>query len=676
MQTNLQGRLRNTDLPKSHGLLPVIEAVVNSIHSLEEKGNLKTDGKITLKIERKPKSNLYDNDIYLNEIIGFIIEDNGIGFNDNNLASFNEFDSEYKLAKGCRGVGRLLWLKAFERIEINSGFQASESSYRRRKFSFDSKNGISIPQEIAISGEDIKTTVHLQEFNKKYQANSPKTIDSIARTILEHCLWYFVRPQGFPKIIIKDDDSGASLIDLTELYDSFMYESAKNESIKIKEFDFELTHIKFRASLGKKHIISLCAASRLVKEEDIGGKIPGLFGKISDSLGEFTYSCYVSSSYLDDRVRPERTSFNLTEQNVDDHLSDSELSLNEIIDQVIDRTKDYLKVYLQQNIEKGKNRVDTFISEKAPRYRPIIQHISEIDLAIDPAISDKDLDIHLHKQLAAVERDMLRQGHEIMANFDNDFDDYQKRLQEYLRTAEEIKKSDLANYVSHRRVIIDLLAKATKRTDTGCYAREDLIHNLIMPMQKDSNEVLQDSCNLWLIDERLAFHNYLSSDKTLNSLPITGDSTAKSPDLCALNVYDNPILVSEKQSLPLASITVIEIKRPMRNDAKAGEDKDPIEQALGYLGRIREGGVRTADGRPIPESKEIPGYCYVVADLTPTVINRCKLLGMTVTSDHMGYFHFNPNFKAYIEVISYDKLVNAAKERNRAFFDKLGLPST
>lgn len=42
LQTNLKGRLRNTSLPKSHGLMPVFEAVVNSIHSIEEKGNSDT----------------------------------------------------------------------------------------------------------------------------------------------------------------------------------------------------------------------------------------------------------------------------------------------------------------------------------------------------------------------------------------------------------------------------------------------------------------------------------------------------------------------------------------------------------------------------------------------------------------------------------------------------------
>ena len=38
METNLQGRLRNTSLPYNQGLLPLFEAVINSIHSIEETG--------------------------------------------------------------------------------------------------------------------------------------------------------------------------------------------------------------------------------------------------------------------------------------------------------------------------------------------------------------------------------------------------------------------------------------------------------------------------------------------------------------------------------------------------------------------------------------------------------------------------------------------------------------
>ncbi|WP_163370861.1 hypothetical protein [Endozoicomonas acroporae] len=39
---------------------------------------------------------------------------NGVGFNDANIASFETLDSDHKIDKGCRGIGRLLWLKAFD----------------------------------------------------------------------------------------------------------------------------------------------------------------------------------------------------------------------------------------------------------------------------------------------------------------------------------------------------------------------------------------------------------------------------------------------------------------------------------------------------------------------------------------------------------------------------------
>lgn len=253
---------------------------------------------------------------------------------------------------------------------------------------------------------------------------------------------------------------------------------------------------------------------------------------------------------------------------------------------------------------------------------------------------------------------------------------YKARLDGYLAKVDDIKKSDLANYVFHRKIILDILEQAIKKGADGKYAKEELIHELIMPIRKTSGEITLDSCNLWLIDERLAFHNFLASDKPLSTMPITGNSETKEPDICALNVYDEPVLVAAGQEMPLASIVIVEIKRPMRNDAAAGEEKDPVEQALGYLQRIREGRAKTASGRPIPRSDEIPGFCYAICDLTPSVIQRCKMLGLTVTSDHMGYFGYNPNFKAYIEVISFDRLLNAARQRNRAFFDRLGLPTT
>ncbi len=39
LQTNLKGGVLNASSPKSHGLMPVFEAVINSIHDIGEKGS-------------------------------------------------------------------------------------------------------------------------------------------------------------------------------------------------------------------------------------------------------------------------------------------------------------------------------------------------------------------------------------------------------------------------------------------------------------------------------------------------------------------------------------------------------------------------------------------------------------------------------------------------------------
>ncbi len=675
IKTNLSGRLRNTSLPVSHGLMPLFEAVVNSIHSIEENQNQNTKNEIKIEVLRLEQKSLDLKDLETKErIVGFKITDTGAGFNDDNMKSFETLDSDHKFEKGCRGVGRLLWLKAFDQVDINSIFVNKDNKFVQRKFSFDDKNGVvrkseNILQQVPLSN----TVITLTGYKDKYRIASPKKIDAIAKSLLEHCLWYFVREGSCPNIRIFD---GSEYVDLEQVYDEYMHSSAKTETLTVKEQNFEITHLKFRASSAKTHSFSYCAANRLVKEESLNGKIPGLFGNINDEAGEFIYSCYVMSPYLDEKVRSERTGFDL-EDNVEGLLGIIEISLKDIRDAIFPKIQEHLSEALEKNIAAGRNRVEKFVANKAPRYRPIISRIPEKEIAIDASISDKELDLLLHKYLAEIERQIINNSHNVsLQNADETDQEYYKRVQEYLVDVTDIKKSDLADYLCHRKVIIDLLEKSLERDSDGKYVRESIIHELIMPMGHDSDSVMPRDCNLWLIDEKLAFHDYLASDKPIKSMPITGGTDGKEPDIAGLQVYDNPVLMSENSELPLASIVVVEIKRPMRNDASAGEEKDPLEQALGYFDRIRTGKVTTKSGRPIPNNDNIPGFCYVVCDLTESVKKRAKLMGLTLSDDYMGYFGYNQNYKAYVEVIAFDKLVDNAKKRNRTFFDKLGLATS
>jgi len=680
LATNLKGRLRNTDLPKSHGLMPLFEAVVNSIQSIEEAGIEASKGEIVVEVQRDIQAALsFEGKTGKRgpdptaKIHGFKVIDNGSGFNEANYKSFETLDSEHKAAKGCRGVGRLLWLKAFQKVYVDSVYTEADGGVRRRKFTFDSAGAIGSPSdEPAGTGADQRTTVHLHGFKELYRDASAKTVETIAKALFEHCLWYFIRPGGAPNIRLVD--GGESRV-MDEVCAEHMLESSRIQSIQIKGVEFELTHVKLHASSAQAHKIAYCAANRLVSEESITGKIQGLYGRIHDEKGSFIYGCYVGSVFLDNNVRSDRTALTIDE-NRDGWVNTSEISMGDIRKAVLEAVEGHLSPLLEENRRMSRERVEGFVKGRAPKYLPILSRIPPEKLNVDPETSDKELDVILHRCLSDIECKLLSEGHDIMTPKDvEDPEDYRKRLDSYLGIVEDIKKSDLASYVSHRKVVLDLLGKAIERTPSGNYCREDLIHRLLIPMRVDSTEIDALQSNLWLVDERLAFHNYLASDKTLNSMPITGSESTKEPDVLALSVYDNPLLVSEGTRLPLASITVIELKRPCRNDAAQGEEKDPIEQALMYLDRVRRGEVRTAAGRPIPDSRDIPGFCYVITDLTPTIQFRTKIHQLKPTSDKMGYFGFSDPFNAYIEVISLDRLLNSARERNRAFFDKLGLPT-
>ena len=672
--TNLRGRIRNTKLAYNRGLMPLFEAVQNSIHAIEATDLPVGDGRIIVEIVRDPQTALVCQDASnrpgsapVADIAGFKIRDNGVGFTDEHMTSFETLDTDLKAAMGGRGVGRLLWLKAFDHASLDSIY-VDNGRKTRRRFTFSLPNGVTtIATPPPGADSSTGTEVFLDGFRSRYRDASRKTIDAIASSLFEHCLWYFVRQGGTPTIVIADGDES---IDLDTVYQQHMHSSASPDRFTIKDHDFELTHIKLRSTISKNHYIGWCASNRLVDEENLAGKIPGLYGRLGTEEDQFLYACYVTSDYLDHSVLPERTGFVMQETASSDLFSVHDVSKDEMTNEVIKRAANYLARDLQTSRDAGKRRVEDFVAKEKPHYRPIIARIPDESLYVDPKISDRDLEVLLHKHKSDSEGELLSQGHEIMAPHEGeDIENYENRVAEYLQLADDIKRSDLAEYISHRKVILDLLRVAIARSEDGSYAREDLIHDLIMPMRRTSSSIEFQRNNLWLISERLTFHDFLASDMELRSLPIIDSEEGKRPDIVALNVFDESILLTEGD-LPLASIVVVEIKRPMRNDASSGE-----EQTLGYLRRIRAGKMRTANGRPIPQSSDVPGYCFVLCDLTPRMTERCELNGLQVTSDHMGYFGYNAALRAYIEVISFDKLLRSATERNRAFFDRLGLPT-
>lgn len=679
LTTSLAGRVRNTSLPKSHSLLPLLEAIVNGLQAIDAR--FRTDvsgGRLKVTIERSDQGEfdlgLGGSGRALKPIVGFVIEDNGIGFTPENVASFETLDSDHKASLGCRGVGRLLWLKAFDKVFVRSTY-AIEGSDRTEDVGFRFSVARGVEHDEAATGcAEVGSCVHLSGFGKSFERSAPKTVATIAREVFEHCIWYYLRPGGAPEVSITDGDETIHLQDLMHDFAASDYDPV---TIELKGEKFELTSLCLRSpNRNIRPRLNWCAANRVVFEDNITGKVPGLHGRLRDSAGEFTYVCYLTSDFLDNNVRSDRTAFDIEADRSDGTLGDN-ICLEDIRSAVVSEIEQILAGPLATAHSESEARVEEFVSTQAPRYRPVLARLRELGVTVDPSMKDAEMEQLLHRKLQELEAGVLKKGQRLFAESGSTLpENYDEELAKCLQTIDDINKSDLAAYVARRRVILDFLDRFIKLNDEGKYVREDAIHSLLMPMRTDSNEIGTDAANLWIIDERLAFHDYLASDKPLKAMPITGSESTREPDIVATRRIDpdTPVLTASESTMPLSSIVVVEIKRPMRNDATEG--KDPIHQSLDYVKRIRKGAVSTASGRQIPNSDNLPAFCYVVADLTPTMKDRCDNAGLQPTQDGMGYFGFNPAARAYVEVISFDRLLNAATQRNRAFFDKLGFPAT
>lgn len=675
LKTSLEGRLRNTNLPKSDALLPLFEAVVNSIHAIDERveaeaGFSLEDAFIKVFFVRSGQQNTDD---FQPPITGFVIEDNGIGMNAANYESFQLLDSTYKASKGCKGVGRLLWLKAFNTIKVSSVYKNNDDLLSR-SFVF-SNLGILNPSEVAADpSSSIGTTVELCYIKSDYYEAIPKKTDTIAKKLVEHCLWYFVREGGAPRISIID---GTDASNLDYVKDDYLQDNSRCATVKVKNVDFEITHIRIKRNADLSNNICYGAASRLVLKEPLKNYIPSATGGFKEGEEEFYYTCLVTSQYLNDNVSPERLQFNIAE-NPDTIDFPDQIYMSEIRGAILPKIKEYLEPFLVSKRQQAKERIDYFVANQSPRYRSVVHRMTDEEKDIDPEITDKALELKLHDKLYQLEKETISEGYDLMSHPDVvDLEDYKKRLDKYMQSAAELKQSDLASYVSHRRVVIDLLEKALRLQEDDKYAKESVIHRLVMPMLKTSNEVSVDDANLWLLDERLAFHDFMASDKSLKSMPTIESESGKEPDLALWRFFDSSILVNEKGlTTSLPTITIVEFKRPMRNDFKEETpETNPIKQVLRYIDLIREGNAKTDDGRPVTAMANAPAFCYIIADLTSTLKEICESEDLHESSDRLGYYKYHSKKNAYIEVLSFDAIVQRSKERNRAFFDKLGLPA-
>ncbi len=276
MKIDLTGRIRNTKLAYRNCLMPVFEAIINSFQSIEDKGHI-GKGVVRVTLRRRKQMNIETGDYAGEPIEAFEIEDNGIGFREDNFNAFMTADTLNKKERGGKGIGRFMWLKAFNVVHIDSWFKEREVIWRRTfDFSFSS-DGVEKHNKKKIDSDSIIeliTRIELDGFKEGFQEQCPKNASIIARRIIEHFLEYFLF-ENAPKVFLIDD-ADDDIYNLNEIFEEEFKPEFEVKKFKIGNESFNIQDVLIKKAHEYKHQVHFCAHRRVVTSEALSSKIAHL----------------------------------------------------------------------------------------------------------------------------------------------------------------------------------------------------------------------------------------------------------------------------------------------------------------------------------------------------------------------------------------------------------------
>ena len=592
MNTNVARRVKHYRLSKVKGYYAIFEAISNSIDSFN---TIDINSLITVEFYRDNNDLDLGFDIHEKLYREVRIIDNGIGFNDANFNSFNTSDSDFKENLGGKGLGRFSWLKVFEKVKIESNYFQDDEFYHRSFEFIRTADGIANDKVTSATKTSTGTTIYLYKQNKEWSI--PKKIQTFAEKLIEHFLPHFL-DKVQPVIILKDIDSGEEIN--VNNYFKKNYNGLMGEStISIKKHDFKISVHKTK--IGSSNQLIYLANKRASKILNLAKTIINLNADLYENGDKYYIIAFVSGTYLDDSVTPERDEFAFDENETSD-----EINLQEINTSVCAEINKIIKSIIDNIIIEKKKKVDEFLAKEGPEYRYLVNKNPNIIDYISPIASANEIEQHLHKAEVIYKEETTRQVKEILAKEDLNEED----IEDAYSKVSDAAKADLTKYILWRDHVIALLNKKLAWDETNKYKTESTLHKLFYQMKSTSDDVPYETNNLWLIDERLNFHDYLASD-----LPID-NAKGDRPDILTVNTayYFN------NEDNPGESFSIIEFKRPMRDDYT--DEKNPIDQVINYIQNIRLGNALRRDGTQIVIQANTPCFAYIICQISYYAIKK------------------------------------------------------
>jgi hypothetical protein len=660
LRSNLVKRIERLPKPTNvaGAMQPLFEAVSNSIHSTQErfKENVATLGRIIVDVttDRRKKN------------VIATVEDNGVGLTDRHWESFITTDSDTKIQIGGKGVGRLLWLDCFQRIDIASVY-LENGRKKKRAFQFV----LSMEEQIQnYQTEDLDDSIDTSFFvrfsglkDNGYFDKFPGRGSFIFQHFTSHFLPVFIGGRS-PRVEVS---VGGETKFYPEAIDAIVYRKSSDIDIETESYGMlKITLMECdkiaSSDLKGYHFVHFIAHDRTVHSQAIDGKLGLKYFGSGDSR---VFHAIVRGEFLDKNVNQERTAF---------------LFEDAIIERIINDTCiNYILEFLTVPISKLKEEQLAQIEEITESY-PSVSFGSAEELQSKIPSGELSADaIFGHLSRERFRRDQ-RQGERIrsvlkkLRDGRTDINSFSAAIADAGKALEEAEQRSLAEYVVRRKVVLDfieiLLEKVRDDARDSSYNREDVLHSFICPLRVttlasgDKKVEPAASHDLWIVDERLTFAEYFSSDVEFSKL----SAAVGADERADLLIFD--YIHGLRQTEQPSKVLLVEFKRPGRT--AYNDEENPQFQVQRYIRHLLTGGQIDVRGRPIKLDSNTIFYCFIVADIIGK-LDDWTFSWQRTTDGRGRRYQPNEGFRGSIEVIGWDALLSDARARNQAFFDKAGL---
>ena len=512
MKVNIQAVVNDLKNVKIENV--IFEAITNAMQA--EATNIKVD-------IRAVSLDMKEVKLHIDSII---ISDNGVGFDEDNFKSFNTYRSDYKKSLGCKGIGRFVYLKHFEKVKVIS---------RNIECIFDVQGTKQIPKE--------KETNETTQIELLY----PKTkqyidFEKIAEQIKEHFLAYFqMETKNITIEIYKNRDLLATI-------NSRDIPKFKNKAFKIGNYDFSLSYIFGDKKLNNEGFYT---ANRRVVSKNSDLENEKKYNLFKDN--ELKIYFILEGEYFNENVSNERNEL-LIYPKQKSALQFQDLCWEDIHNE--------LDIQLKEIYKENGFDIDKTIKKNR---KEAIKNFPYLGAYFD---NSNELNIEQMQKNAKKE-------------FENDKiflrNENNKNDKEYEVKLSKVTQAELAEYVFDRNRLIQQLRESVKNKSI-----EKEVHDLFMPQHTKDEKQNYKTNNIWLFDDRFMSYDKIFSDIHIKEIfpnlhnHLKNLDKLKRPDILSIisNTYDKN---------KITDILLIEFKRPKEDKIYFLEASSQIRDYASFI---------------------------------------------------------------------------------------------